>query len=230
MFKKLTIILSIAIAITGLYSCSNEEKSSLLQEKITKENLYQIAQKIYNEKKMPREQIDLFNSAINRNGLTPDSIIGKTVEELIAKEEQTLWQNSARQMVATLAKVQILSDHKIKYLGLQPQDQDTNKLDILVFEITNTSSKDISNINGQFRFFDNQNQLVKAYPVQLAKVMTKTPVIKPGETRRFAYPFFHDPNNERDEKVRLGKDLQILWFPIDLTFSDSTKINSVVTD
>jgi len=228
MFKKLSIILFIAVSFIGITACSNEGSSPILQEKITKENLYQIAQNIYNEKKLSREQIDLFNSAINRYGLTPDSIIGKTVEELITKEDQILWQNSAKQLVATLAKVQILSDHKIKYLGMQTQDKDTTRLDIIVFEITNSSNKDIADIEGQFRFFDMQNQLIKAYPVKLAKVMTKTPIIKPGETRRFAYPFFHDPNNERDEKVRAGKDLQILWFPVSMTFADSTKINTVV--
>ena len=230
MFKKFAIITFIAISFFGISSCSNEGSSPVLQEKITKENLYQIAQNIYNEKKLTREQIDLFNSAINRYGLTTDSIVGKTVEELISKEEQTLWQNSGKQLVSTLAKVQILTDHKIKYLGLQPQDKDTTKLDILVFEITNSSNKDITDLEGQFRFFDMQNQLVKAYPIILAKVMTKAPVIKPGETRRFAYPFFHDPNNERDEKIRSGKDLQILWFPVSMTFSDSTKISTIVNN
>jgi len=104
------------------------------------------------------------------------------------------------------------------------------KLDILVFEITNTSNKDIKDLEGQFRFFDMQNQLIKAYPIELAKVMTQVPVIKPGETRRFAYPFFHDSNNERDEKVRSGQDLQILWFPVSMTFSDSTKISTIVNN
>ncbi|HRT67355.1 MAG TPA: hypothetical protein P5216_01295 [Bacteroidota bacterium] len=220
----------ITASFLSISSCSKEGNSPVLQEKLTKENLYQIAQNIYNEKKLTRDQIDLFNSAINRYGLTPDSIIGKTVGELITKEEQNLWQNSAKQLVATLAKVQILSDHKIKYLGLQPQDKDTLKLDIIVFEITNTSNKDIQDLEGQFRFFDMQNQLIKAYPIQLSKVMTQVPVIKPGETRRFAYPFFHDSNNERDEKVRAGKDLQILWFPVSMTFSDSTKINTIVNN
>ncbi|HRS01520.1 MAG TPA: hypothetical protein P5545_03115 [Bacteroidota bacterium] len=230
MFKKSILILLITASFLSISSCSKEGNSPVLQEKLTKENLYQIAQNIYNEKKLTRDQIDLFNSAINRYGLTPDSIIGKTVGELITKEEQNLWQNSAKQLVATLAKVQILSDHKIKYLGLQPQDKDTLKLDIIVFEITNTSNKDIQDLEGQFRFFDMQNQLIKAYPIQLSKVMTQVPVIKPGETRRFAYPFFHDSNNERDEKVRAGKDLQILWFPVSMTFSDSTKINTIVNN
>ncbi|HPD33139.1 MAG TPA: hypothetical protein PKV40_02190 [Candidatus Kapabacteria bacterium] len=230
MYKKSILILLITASFLSISSCSKEGNSPVLQEKLTKENLYQIAQNIYNEKKLTRDQIDLFNSAINRYGLTPDSIIGKTVGELITKEEQNLWQNSAKQLVATLAKVQILSDHKIKYLGLQPQDKDTLKLDIIVFEITNTSNKDIQDLEGQFRFFDMQNQLIKAYPIQLSKVMTQVPVIKPGETRRFAYPFFHDSNNERDEKVRAGKDLQILWFPVSMTFSDSTKINTIVNN
>lgn len=230
MFKKFAIITFITITFIGIISCSNNGNSPVLEEKITKENLYQIAQNIYNEKKLTREQVDLFNSAINRYGLTPDSIVGKTVGELISKEEQTLWQNSGKQLVATLAKVQILSDHKIKYLGLQPQDKDTTKLDILVFEITNSTNKNITDLEGQFRFFDMQNQLVKAYPIKLEKVLTQVRIIKPGETRRFAYPFFHDSNNERDEKIRTGKDLQILWFPVSMTFSDSTKISTVVSN
>jgi len=98
----------------------------------------------------------------------------------------------------------------------------------LVFEVTNNSDKNIASVEGQLRFFNSSNQLVKAYPIELSKVMGNAEGLKPKETRRFVYPFFHDKANQRDEIIRNARDLQVLWFPMALTFTDSTKINSVL--
>jgi hypothetical protein len=226
MFRKVILsVIVVAISLT-VFACS-DQKSSFLEEKITKDNLSTIAKQIMDETVMSKEDAALFNSAVNRLGLTPDSILGKTVGELIANENSLAQKNVYDQMFATLTKAEILMKHKIKYLGLKAFDTLDKSYDYLVFEVTNTSDKNIASVDGQLRFFNSSSQLVKAYPIELSKVMPDANGLKPNETRRFVYPFFHDKTNQRDEIIRNAKDLQVLWFPMSLTFTDKTKLNSV---
>jgi hypothetical protein len=228
MFKKIIGSVFFLAMLTLMWSCSGSHpKSSYLQEKITKENLYDLANKIKQENKMTKEDAELFVGAINRLGLQSDSIVGKTVEQLIKEQDNFIRLSSYNLMISTFAKAEMLMEHKIKYLGLKPMDTLGKSYDYLVFEIKNEGNKNITDITGQLRFFTNANQIVKAYPIELNKVLDGN-VIKPNETRRFVYPFFHDKDNQRDELIRSGKDLQVLWFPVSMTFSDSSKISSEV--
>lgn len=226
MSNKITKLLLLFFVVSFFWSCSNNEpKSSYLKEKLTKDNLYELAQNIKKEGSLSKDYTDLFVGAMNRLGLTPDSVIGKTVEQLIKEQESFLKMNSYNMLVSTFAKAEILMNHKIQYLGLKALDTNGKSFDYLVFEITNNSKKDIANIEGQLRFFNMQNQIIKAYPIEINKVLDGK-ILKAGETRRFAYPFFHDKTNQRDEIIRTGKDLQVLWFPTTLVYNDSTKITS----
>lgn len=227
MFRKVVLTLFVATISLLVFACS-DQKSSFLDEKISKDNLNSIAKQIMDEKVMSKEDAALFNSAVNRLGLTPDSVLGKTVGELIANENALAQKSVYDQMYATLTKAEILMKHKIKYLGLKPFDTLDKSYDYLVFEVTNTSDKNIASVDGQLRFFNSSNQLVKAYPVELSKVMPDANGLKPNETRRFVYPFFHDKANQRDEIIRNARDLQVLWFPQSLTFTDKTKLNSTI--
>jgi hypothetical protein len=227
MFRKVILTVIVTAISLFVFACS-DQKSSFLDEKITKDNLNSIAKQIMDEKLMSKEDASLFNSAVNRLGLTPDSILGKTVGELIANEDALAQKSVYDQMYATLTKAEILMKHKIKYLGLKPFDTLDKSYDYLVFEVTNTSDKNIATVDGQLRFFNSSSQLVKAYPIELSKVMPNADGLKPNETRRFVYPFFHDKANQRDEIIRNAKDLQVLWFPMSISFTDSTKINSVL--
>lgn len=228
MSTKITKLLLFVLVSSLFWSCSNNEpKSSYLKEKLTKDNLYDIAQNIKKEGTLSRDYTELFVGAMNRLGLTPDSVLGKTVEQLIKEQENFLKTNSYNILVSTFAKAEILMNQKIQYLGLKALDTNDKSFDYLVFEVTNNSKKDIANLEGQLRFFNNQNQIIKAYPIELNKVLDGK-VLKTGETRRFAYPFFHDKTNQRDEIVRTGKDLQVLWFPTTLIYSDSTTITAEI--
>lgn len=227
MFRKVVLTLFVVSISLFVFACS-DNKSSFLDEKVTKDNLYDLAKKIMNENVMSKEDAALFNSAVNRLGLTPDSIVGKTVGELIKNEDDLAKKSVYDQMFSTLAKAEILMKHKIQYLGLKPFDTLDKSYDYLVFEVKNTSNKNITGLDGQLRFFNSANQIVKAYPIELSKVMPNAEGIKPNETRRFVYPFFHDKNNQRDEIIRNAKDLQVLWFPMSITFADKTTINSVL--
>ncbi len=222
-----TLVLFAVVSI--LASCGNQNpKSQYSEEKITKDNLYSLAQKISDENKMSREDIQLLTGAINRLGLNADTIIGKSIGELIAMQNDFIRQQEFKQMVSILAKAEIIANHTIKYIGIKPLDTLGNSYDYIIFDITNNSAKSIKELTGQFRFLDANGTIIKAYPIELSKIMTSPSELKTKETRRFVYPFFHDKNNQRDEIVRNTKGLQVVWFPSEMEYTDKTKITSVI--
>lgn len=229
MSKLISKALVIVFFIGLISSCGDRKPNSqYLNEKITKNNIYSLAQKIADENKMAREDIQLLTGAINRLGVNADSIVGKSVADLIKIQEEFLRQQDIKQMVSILAKAEIIANHTIKYIGLKPLDTLGNSYDYLIFDVTNNSDKSIKELVGQFRFLDANGTIIKAYPIDLSKVMTSAPELKPKETRRFVYPFFHDKNNQRDEIVRNSKGLQVVWFPTFMEYTDKTKISSIV--
>lgn len=222
-----TLVLFAVVSI--LASCGNQNpKSQYSEEKISKDNLYSLAQKISDENKMSREDIQLLTGVINRLGLNADTIIGKSIGELIAMQNDFIRQQEFKQMVSILAKAEIIANHTIKYIGIKPLDTLGNSYDYIIFDITNNSAKSIKELTGQFRFLDANGTIIKAYPIELSKIMTSPSELKTKETRRFVYPFFHDKNNQRDEIVRNTKGLQVVWFPSVMEYTDKTKISSVI--
>lgn len=229
MYKFFSKALLIIVLVGLISSCGDRKpKSQYLNEKITKNNLYSLAQKIAEENKMTREDIQLLTGAVNRLGVNADSIVGKSVSELIKIQEEFLRTQDFKQMISILAKAEIIANHTIQYVGMKPLDTLGNSYDYLIFDVTNNSSKSIKELVGQFRFLDANGTIIKAYPIELSKVMTASPELKPNETRRFVYPFFHDKNNQRDEMVRANKGLQVVWFPTVMEYTDKTKISSIV--
>lgn len=228
MYKLISKTLFIFALISIITACGDQKpKSQFLDEKVTKDNLYSLAQKISEENKMSREDIQLLTGAVNRLGLNVDSIVGKSIGELIKVQDEFIRQQEFKQMVSILAKAEIIANHTIKYIGLKPLDTLGNSYDYLVFDVTNNSEKSIKELTGQFRFLDANGTIIKAYPIELSKIITSPAELKPKETRRFVYPFFHDKNNQRDEIVRNTKGLQVVWFPTVMEYTDKTKISSI---
>lgn len=221
MLKFLTKTIAILTVLVLITSCGDKKpQSQFLNQKVTKNNLDSLAQLIINENKISREDIQLLTSAINRLGVNPDSIMGKSLAELIKIQDEFIRQQEFKQMKSIMAKAEILANHKIRYVGIKPLDTLGNSYDYLIFEVTNNSDKTIKNLTGQFRFTDANGTIIKAYPIELEKIMVSPNELKPGETRRFAYPFFHDKNNQRDQIVRSTPNLQVLWFPTILEYTD----------
>lgn len=221
MLKFLTKTIAIFTVLVLITSCGDKKpQSQFLNQKVTKNNLDSLAQLIINENKISREDIQLLTSAINRLGVNPDSIMGKSLAELIKIQDEFIRQQEFKQMKSIMAKAEILANHKIRYVGMKPLDTLGNSYDYLIFEVTNNSDKTIKNLIGQFRLTDANGTIIKAYPIELEKIMVSPNELKPGETRRFAYPFFHDKNNQRDQIVRSTPNLQVLWFPTILEYTD----------
>ena len=221
-FAKI-LIFSIAIAII-FFGCQAEKKSPILDEVITKQNISQLPGKISSDKSFTREEIDLFATSLGRMVINKDTVIGKTVAQVMDIERELMRNNSMANLASSLARFEILQNHKFKYIGMIPKDDAAEPMDIIVYELTNTSNKEIKNIAGSLQFRNPLNQsVIKVYNLNTSDLL-KDQTIKPNETKKFAYPFKHDNVNVRDSIMRISKNLHALWTPATIEYSDGSVI------
>ncbi len=217
------LLFSVAIAIIFI-GCQTEKKSPILDEVITKDNISKLTGKISSDKTFSREEIDLFATSLARMVINKDTVIGKTIAQIMDKERELMRNNSMTNLSSSLARFEILQNHQFKYIGLIPKDDAQEPMDIIVYEMTNTSDKEIRNIAGSLQFRNPLNQaVIKLYNLNTADLL-KDQTIKPKETKKFAYPFRHDNANVRDSIMRISKNLHALWTPSTIEYSDGTVI------
>lgn len=217
MFKK--IVLTSVLVLFFLTACTKQEYSSsnVMSEKITLHNLKDIAQKIKAEPAMTKEEIELFTNGLIRLGINKDSVVGKTVLDIIKSQKEFVMKQTKAFCETTASRVDVAINHKFAYVGYQALEQNGQQINAIIFEITNLSDKDIRSVRGQLNFYTPDNQLLKVY-----NLITDRP-IKPGELQRFVSPFTHDKNNQRDEIFRNSKDLRAIWVPMMIEFVDGSR-------
>jgi hypothetical protein len=208
----------------------DKKESKLLGEIVTKNNITDLFKSLREDKDFTTRDFEYFTNGMTRLvTMSVDSLMGKNVGQIISLQE-----NFERdQMAATAAnqatKVELVINHEFKYVGMKPSeydDKDKNKkeINILVYDVTNKSDKEIVDIEGILQFMDQNNQVVKVYPIISNKIM-KGEVIKPGETKRIAHPFDHDATNERDMRIRNEhQSLRPIWICTKIEFKDGSKI------
>lgn len=215
--RKAAILLILIGFVISACTKSEFSNSTTMQEQITLHNLADIAQKVKNEPSFTKEEIELFTNGLIRLAVNKDSVIGKTVLDVVKSQKQFVRSQSAVFCERTASRVDLAVNHKFHYVGLQPRDDDKQAVDVIVFEITNTSDKEIRNIQGALQFFTQDNQLVKIYNLKFDKQL------KPSEMERFGNPFMHDKNSQRDQVIRSSKNLKAIWNPTLIEFTDGTK-------
>ncbi len=220
--------IAIILLIMGFISsgCSKDEfsNSPVMQEKVTLQNLGDITQKVKNEPNLTKEEIELFANGLIRLAPTKDSLVGKSVIDVIKGQKEFIRNQSVLFFERTASRVDLAINHNFHYVGFQPRDDDKQSIDILVFEITNTSDKEIKNLQGMLQFYTQDNQLLKNYNIKFDKAL------KPGEMQRMGNPFLHDDKNERDRAIRSSTNLKAIWNPTLIEFADGTKKQLLVAE
>ncbi|MBI5326068.1 MAG: hypothetical protein HZB41_12480 [Ignavibacteriae bacterium] len=203
-----------------LLSCSEKKKSDLLDEKITKDNLITISEKIKNDKNISIEELELFSNGLARyGGISIDSILGKKVNDIIDKQREFKKEYILNMLKTQSANLQIHLNLGFKYIGVQKADTDTLQSNILHFQILNKSNKTIKHIKGELEFYDLNNQIVKRFPIDVIFNLEK------GQEFRFTDSYKHEQGNPRDTIIRSKfVRLQALWKPTLLEFSDGKKL------
>lgn len=217
MIRKTILLLAVVGVI--LSACTKQEftNANVMSEKITLHNLPEIAEKVKAEPALTKEEVELFANGLVRLGVNKDSVIGKTVLDIIKSQKEYVMQQSKSFCEATAKRVDLAINHKFVYIGYQPLEKDGQQLNVIIFEITNVSDKEIRVVKGELDFYTPENALLKAY-----NLASDRP-IKAGETQRFAMPFVHESTNQRDEIFRNSKNLRAIWMPLSIEFSDGSK-------
>jgi len=207
------------------------KESKLVSEVVTKTNITDLFKKLRDDKDFTAQDFETFTNGMTRLvTLSVDSLMGKSVSQVMTLQKEFEREQIASTAANQATKVELVLNHEFKYVGMKPTqidntDNTKKEVDFMVYEVTNKSEKEISNIQGMLQFMDQNNQLVKVYPIVSSKVM-KDEVIKPGETKRIAHPFDHDIANVRDEKIRNEHaNLRPIWICTMIEFKDGSKIS-----
>jgi hypothetical protein len=206
--------------VATLWSC-NDGGSKLLDQTITKTNLPEIVNSLKSENTMSFDDIALFSNAVGRlSNIKIDTLIGKSVKEVIEMQKEFLKENNFEQLSITTARVAMNMNYEIKYLGLQVV-KDTIKGDEgnnILYEIKNRQGQAIKKFSGFLQYFNQQNQLIKQFELDNPEV------IPANGSLQFYKVFKHDPAQIRDSLVRYhSNEMIVRWQPQYLEFSDGTK-------
>ena len=179
---------------------------------INKNNISTIAEDLSKSTKVANEDIEYFISAITRFGDNPDSLIGKSVENLIEEEKIRNKNMLNESLLNTGSRITLFMNHKFRYVGIQFNDTNPEKkMNNIVFDIFNISDKNIKRVEGHLTFYDPSGKIVRVY--NLATAATEIPISDTITGIRFSMPFIHgdrDTNPEirrRDSLIRNAKDL-----------------------
>ena len=212
------------VAIMILNSCNDKQKldTKIAKQQITKTNLAKISEEM--QKTASNENIEYFVNAITRLGNTPDSIVGKTVSQLIEEQKKYHRDELGKTLLGTGARVELFLNHIFHYYGIQFLDDDPNQLrNNVVFDVTNISDKEIKRLEGHLSFYDPQGRLVRVFPLATG---TSIPVTGDEKSLRFAMPFIHNPNSD-DTLIRTRRDFQAIWTPKLIEFFDGTILEDI---
>ena len=229
--KIFKILISAVAALVIFSSCQqNESNLPVYKEVITKSNLLEIVNQIETSEEVDSEELQLFSAGIARLGVK-DSLAGLSVGEVIAMQREFQRKQAVDAISTSAPRVELVMNHTFKYVGIAPKDDGKEPLNVIVYEVTNKSDKEMVDIQGGLQFVTpRDNKLVKLYPVKSKVMIEKNGPIKPGETRRLALPFQHVDTSVRDSIVRNIQGLKHLWQPLMIEFSDGTKITTKRTD
>lgn len=201
------------------FSCNQKNESPLLKEKFDYSKLPDMIDKIKNDTKFQKENIDLLSGIVIKYAQTPDSVNGKTISALIDKEKELLRKNSITSLVSSALNSVI----NYRYLNWEFKDTNNAKYTVVNYAIQNRSKQDIKAIEGIFSFVTTANQTIRTIPIKINQEL------KSGLTYSFStsYPSRDDDQLEKTLRELLetkSPNLYTLWQPTSIEFSDGKKI------
>lgn len=216
------------LLILSLISCSQEKKSKLLSTKITDSNLIELTQKMENDKDLSINDLKDFKSGFQILGQVKDSLIGKTVGDIIDYSRNIKLTKEANE-IKNIANVAMMNySLTVQAKSINPSDNQTNMFNIASYSIENKTDKEIVEINGFINLnTTDKNELVKRLPLNLNAKNLQGKTFKAGTTEQINYPYNHDPKNQRDNYIRQApNNLRAFWFPEKIVFSDGTTLEA----
>ncbi len=226
--KFLYNIISICFVAVILVSCNQQAQldPNIYDQKFTQDNIESLLKQVENDKSITREKIDLLAAGISRlTSLKRDTIIGKTLNDVINIEDNFFRQRSLATLRNQGVKVSLVQNHEFKFAGLIPRDTLDKSFNLIVIEITNKGKKEMANIQGNLQFFDRNAQVVKSYPINIKNALNGAKIAS-GETKRVVIPYTNDKNNLRDAMMRNDlKNMSAVWVATMIEWADGSQIS-----
>ncbi len=215
---KIKSVIMLAIFAVAVMGCDRKQSSPLLAEKLTKDNLIEIAEKMKDDPNISKVDIDHFITGMAR--FQKDSLHGNNVAGVIQKDIDAQRLGSAQSAINAATRMQILVNHRFYFGGTQKAEAEGNKFFVPVFDFENLSDKTLTNFQGLIKYLNNQNQLVKVHTVDVSKELG------PGEKEKISNPYPFNENNERDKILwDAGGSLKVVWEPTVLKYDDGTVLS-----
>lgn len=222
---KLLFLLIVSIPFSSLFnSCDNQNKpqsSNYLNEKITSENLIQLSEKLVADNSITVADIDYVNSYLGNFGIYRDSILGKTLGEIITSQKSKDLKNKKIFLSQLSKKTAINHTFAIVLDSITAFDEVGKKpVSLFYYQMANIGNKDLKQVEGFIEFHDAQGTLIKKFGVNMQYNL------KAGNTVSQRFPYDFDGNNPRDIYVRENyKNSVIVWVPQKVTFADNSIID-----
>lgn len=201
-------------------SCEKKKTSKLLNEKVTAQNFFELVEKAKKDTLLTVEELDYFSSGIARYSNVIDSLFNKTIKQIIEQEKKF----RRRQSEINLATNAIISYTRFRYDGWKPLEINGSKFNVFTYTISNISKNDVKKIYGYLQFFTGNNQLIRAYRINIDQT------IKSNQFTQFQSTFKYEEGNQNEEfLVKTLKEnpsqIFVSWRPLYLELDNGQKID-----
>ncbi|MFN3195025.1 MAG: hypothetical protein ACE364_03645 [Chlorobiota bacterium] len=208
----------IAIALLGLASCQQQSKKtpSFFKDTVNFDLLADMKNILDdNSKDLTLEDVNYLNAAIRYYSPIKDSLLGKTVGELIEGQKERTLKTNINLVQATAFSTLFTQSIKFNIKDFQAVEQENGKpLNVPTYQFQNISGKEIVKLQGVVDYYNGDN-LIKRFTVEVDKA------IPAEKTLNQPYPYNHDVENKRDVFVRNNfNKLRKVWIPTVIEFAD----------
>lgn len=208
----------IALSLLGLFSCQDNSHKTpeFYKDTVTFELLSNIKTVLdENAKDLTLEEVNYLNAAIRYYSPIKDSLLGKTVGELIEGQKERTLATNINLTQATAFSTLFTQSIKFNIKDFQTAEQENGQsLNVPTYQFQNISGKDIVKLSGVVDYY-NGEQLIKRFTIELEKT------IPAEKTLNQPYPYNHDAANQRDVFVRENfAKLRKVWIPTVIEFAD----------
>lgn len=208
----------IAITLFGLISCEqNSHKTpEFYKDTVTFDLLSNLKNVLdENAKDLTLEDVNYLNAAIRYYSPIKDSLVGKTIKELIDGQRERTLSTNINLVQATAFSTLFTQSIKFNIKDFQTVKQENGQeLNVPTYQFQNISGKDIKKLSGVVDYY-NGDQLIKRFTIDIDKL------IPAEKTLNQPYPYNHDAKNQRDVFVRENfAKLRKVWIPTVIEFAD----------
>lgn len=208
----------VAVALLGLVSCQqNANKTPQFYKDTVTFELLSNMKNILDENvaDLTLEEVNYLNAAIRYYSPIKDSLLGKTVGDLIAGQKERTLATNINLTQATAFSTLFTQSIKFNIKEFNVAQQENGQsLNVPTYQFQNISGKDIVKLSGVVDYY-NGEQLIKRFTIELDKT------IPTDKTLNQPYPYNHDINNKRDVFVRENfTKLRKVWIPTVIEFAD----------